>query len=173
MTQHDTWVHLKPGNPLEPIAYLFPEGIPMRDPFPMSLATDGETLLWITDTERLLVEQANAIATVIAQKHGVDVEDIMHECMNNGGFAIGHHWVDCMYCGAEGHQRTKEVYDFMEKHPEPTPEQFQAFLDDQIRRWIDGNEEPQPITHVTDIDQRLRMEGQREALEHIFKMPLP
>lgn len=36
MTKHDTWVTLKPGNPLSEIMHLFPDGlIPMRDPFPL------------------------------------------------------------------------------------------------------------------------------------------
>ncbi|HLO88727.1 MAG TPA: hypothetical protein VK203_27485 [Nostocaceae cyanobacterium] len=165
MTNHDTWVRLKPGNPLEPLAYIFPEGIPMRDPFPMERGKDG-TVLWIIDSERLYVAQVNAICNLIAEIKKVDKDDVMHECMANGGLAIAHEWVDLdsMSGGSECYQRSQEFLNFLESHQEPTTEQWQEFYKGQIARWIEGDEQPQPINSMADIDPRLQLEAQQEAL---------
>ncbi|OUL28798.1 hypothetical protein [Nostoc sp. 106C] len=167
MTKHDTWVKLKPGNPYEPILDLFPDGmIPMRDPFPLELSADAKVALMIIDLERLSSVQAIALAQIIARHRGATPTEVAAEAASKGGFAMNYHWVESMACGPEGFQRGKEMADFLERRTQPlSTEAWQEFYDDQHQRWISGNEEPQPINSVEDIDPRLRMDGQEEALE--------
>jgi hypothetical protein len=111
MTKHDTWVKLKPGNPYESVLDLFPERkIPMRDPFPLERVTvaDGEQIaLWIVDLDRLSDIQADAIAQIIAHRHGADKSAVAAEAASSGGFSMSHKWVEFMWCGDEGIQRQR------------------------------------------------------------------
>ncbi|MEH2272828.1 MAG: hypothetical protein V7K68_31135 [Nostoc sp.] len=171
MTKHDTWVKLKPGNPYEPIMDLFPGGmIPMRDPFPLERVTaDGgeQVVLWIVDLERLGSIQANAIAQIIAHHHGADPNVVAAEATAVGGFSMKHEWVDFMWCGPEGFQRQKELADFFETAPQPpSARAYREFYNSQHERWIEGDEVPEPINSIEDVDPRLRT----PELERAFKM---
>ena len=61
MSKHDTWVYLVEGNPFEPIQHLFPEGFPMRDPFPLGFSErdNKHFALFVMDSCRLDDEQRN------------------------------------------------------------------------------------------------------------------
>ncbi len=169
MTKHDTWVKLKPGKPYEPIIDLFPDGmIPMRDPFPLERTSSfGGASLWIIDLERLSSVQTQALAQLIARHRGATPTEVATEAINKGGFAMNHEWVEAMWCGDEGIQRQKELADFLETAPQPpSAEAWQEFCNSQHSRWIEGNEEPQPINSIEDVDPRLRT----PELEQTLKM---
>ncbi len=159
MTKHDTWVKLKPGSPYDPILDLFPDGVPMRDPFPLERVTvNGEQVaLWVVDFERLDPAQANALAELIASHRGAEAVEVIQEAFLRGGFAMPSGWVESMECDAEGFQRTKEIADFFETAPQPPSKAaWQEFYNSQHERWIDGDEQPPPINSIDDIDPRLR-----------------
>ena len=104
MSKHDTWVHLIPNSPYKSIEHLFPEGFPMRDPFPMEIAqnTENEIVsLWIVDLSRLNDEQREAFATVLAEEFNVSAQLVLEEAKREGGFAMNHAWIDSMWGGAE------------------------------------------------------------------------
>lgn len=168
MTKHDTWVKLKPGNPYEPIIDLFPFGmIPMRDPFPLEVSADRKASLWIIDLERLKNSQAVAIAQLIAKHRNADPLEVTQEAMNKGGFAMNHEWIESMQCGDEGFQRQKELAQFFETAPQPpSPLAWAEFVNSQVERWIDGNEEPPQINSIEDVYPSLRT----PELEQVLKM---
>jgi hypothetical protein len=159
MTKHDTWVYLKPDSPYREILHLFPDGIPMRDPFPLERA-NGEfrgVSLWIVDLERLKSSQAVALTQCIARHLRVSETEVFQEANSKGGFAVNNQWIEGMNCGPEGMQRSKELEDFLETAPQPPSESaFMEFYNDQHQRWIEGNEEPPPVETIEDVDPRLR-----------------
>jgi hypothetical protein len=165
MTKHDTWVTLKPRSPYEPILDLFPDGIPMRDPFPMELSQDGKASLWIIDLERLSNIQTLALAQLIGSHHGVGSDEVVEEAIHKGGFAMGYGWVKSIYCGPEGFQRQKELADFLETHQPPSRQAWAEFSNSQVSRWIVGSEEPPPINNIDDVDPRLRTRELEQALK--------
>ncbi|MEH1911268.1 hypothetical protein [Nostoc sp.] len=168
MTKHDTWVKLKPGNPYEPILDLFPDGmIPMRDPFPLERTSSfGGASLWIIDLERLKSSQATALTQLIAQHRNASPVEVATEAMNKGGFAMSYEWVESMQCGDEGFQRSKELADFLETAPQPpSAEAWQEFVRSQHERWIEGNEQPEPINSISDVDPRLRTPELEQAIK--------
>lgn len=160
MTKHDTWVKLIPGNPLERCLHLFPDGIPMRDPFAMQhqRGNNGEAIaIWVIDLERLDRQQLTAVVEAIASQFDADPGEVMAEGARRGGFALNGAWIASMECGAEGMQRTKELADFLETAPQPpSVKAFNNFVNDQKRRWIDGSEVPPPLpTSIEEVDPRL------------------
>ncbi len=172
MSKHDTWVRLYPNSPLSNYLHLFPQGIPMRDPFGFEYVRDrnGELVcLWIVDLNRLTAEQADAIASEIASSFGVEASAVKQDAYENGGFAINGAWIASMACGAEGMQRTKELADFLETAPQPpSMEAMDQFLNSQQRRWIDGDETPPPLPRkLQDIDPRLVTPELESALKEI------
>ncbi|MDZ7992045.1 MAG: hypothetical protein RM022_014830 [Nostoc sp. EfeVER01] len=172
MTKHDTWVKLKPDTPYEPILDLFPDGLPMRDPFPLEKAMhEGKVIpLWIVDLKRLNDIQANALAQLIALLSGAASEAVMQEAIAKGGFGMGEGWIESVLCDAEGIQRSKELADFFETAPQaPSKEAQNAwanFYNSQHERWIEGEEVPPAINSIEDVDPRLRT----PELERAFKM---
>jgi hypothetical protein len=86
MTKHDTWGELLDGHPLEQIEYLFPEGYPFRDPFPLVVARkDNQNVaLFVIDMERLDLEQIDAIAEVLADKYKVTKQEIIDDAKMDG-----------------------------------------------------------------------------------------
>ena len=157
MTKHDTWVKLKPGNPFEPIMHLFADSMmPMRDPFPIELSADAKASLWIIDLERLKSSQATAITQLIATNCGVNPIEVQTAAMNKGGFAMNYQWVESMQCGNEGFQRQRELVEFLETAPEPSPQAWAEFINGQIERWIEGNEQAPPINSIEDVHPSLR-----------------
>lgn len=171
MTEHDTWVRLKPGSPYEPILDLFPDSaLPMRDPFPMEQGMDeGEVIpLWIIDLKRLNELQTNALAQLIAKVRGATALGVAQEAATKGGFAMGEGWIESMHCDAEGFQRSKELADFFETAPQaPSKKAAKAwrnFYNSQHERWIEGNKQPPPINSIEDVDPRLRTPELERAL---------
>jgi hypothetical protein len=170
MTKHDTWVKLKPGTPYESILDLFPDGLPMRDPFPLEMSIDanGKNVpLWIIDLDRLSTVQAGALAQLIANRRGATTEEVAQEAESKDGFAMSDGWIESMTCDAEGFQRQKELADFFETAPQPpSARAWREFYNSQHDRWIEGDEVPPPINSIDDVDPRLRT----PELEQAFKM---
>ena len=169
MTKHDTWVTLKPNNPLSEIIHLFPdEQIPMRDPFPMEVgvSNSGNAALFVIDLDRLSSIQAAEITKIYARTLNASVDEIFGEALVSKGFAINSLFIDGLFCGAEGYQRTKESADFYDRCPNPTVEQIEEFMQDQRKRWIDGNEQPPPIPkEYQDFDPRIQTPELEQFLE--------
>lgn len=120
--------------------HLFPQGLPVRDPFPMAKGTlsDGETiLLFVVDFLRLDDYQYDAIANLIAQFCKAPLEDVEAEAREQGGFAIRIDWVDEVRPGLEGLKRITELVEFKKANPNASAEQWMKFFDDHKRRWID------------------------------------
>jgi hypothetical protein len=175
MSIHDTWVKLSPASPYDRIMHLFPQGIPMRDPFSMAVSkaidpvTGSPATLWIVDMERLTGEQFEALAATIATGCDARTSDVIDEATEQGGFAIRYEWVVDMEGGAECFRRTQELADFLEAAPERgTPAAsiaWKEFVNDQRRRWIDGDEIPPPLPErIEDFDPRMRTPELKEAL---------
>ncbi|GET44160.1 hypothetical protein [Microseira wollei] len=115
MTKHDTWVQLNCNSSLDDYLYLFPDGIPMGDPFPMQWTTtqSGEIIaLWVIDLDRPNHRQFAALTTAIAIKFNVAAIKVVAEAVANGGEAADGEWAASRKCGEEGMQRTKELADF-------------------------------------------------------------
>lgn len=169
MTQHDTWVTLKPNNPLSGIMHLFPDSqIPMRDPFPMGRGDedDEKTALMVIDIDRLSSIQSTEILKLYAQRLEISHGIMFQQSLEMGGFPIKHSYVAKMSCGPEGFQRTKELANFLENNQPLTVEAFEKFYDDQYERWIDGDEQPPPLPgHIEGFDPRLRTPELEEALK--------
>lgn len=168
MIIHDTWVTLKQDNPLSEIMHLFPGGqIPMRDPFPMDLVVSdsGNAALFTIDLDRLRSIQSIEIIEIYAKALNVSTDEVFVDALENKGFAINSVYVDQLFCGPEGYQRTKEVADFYDKFPNPSHEQIAEFLQDQRDRWIEGNEVPPPMPkEFQDFDPRLQSPELEDAL---------
>ena len=166
MTAHDTWVQLKEGHPFEDIEHLFPDGFPMRDPFPMGV-TRSDTIvnLWFMDMNRLDNQQKHEIASLMAKKFGVDPQKIIDESPE--GFAINHEWIESMEGGVENYRRTLELADFNETE-EPDSEAYKQFIDQQYRDWIDGDRVPEPMPeNYEDIDPRMRSPELEQAYKRM------
>jgi hypothetical protein len=168
MTIHDTCVFLKSGSPYDPIKYLFPQGLPMRDPFPMlkGKSPDGSLIvLWVVDSLRLNYDQFNALAHLIASHCNASIADVLDETTKNGGFAINEEWVEHTEVGAEGYARTMELKAFLESKPQDA-QALKEFNAAQIERWVDGDTEPPPLpTSIEEIDPNLRTPELARAIE--------
>lgn len=155
MTQHDSWIYLVPQSPFDAIADYFPDGIPVRDPWPATIV--GDASIWQVDLERLETFQVFAFAEIFAINRGLTRDEMLDSIQQSNFIGIDDRWVDRMDVGPEGMQRTLELANFLEAHPEYTSEQWQEFMGDQERRWIDGNEQPPPMPQTLDeVDPRLR-----------------
>jgi len=142
----------------------------MRDPFPMDKAKHDPRALWIVDTERLTLQQFNALASIIAAHYGVDGDDCIDDVLTHAGFGIDSRWIEQMEVGAEGYQRTLELKEFLETHPNPSTESaklaYRDFHADQVNRWINGNEIPPPLPSAIDeVDPQLLTPELLRAIE--------
>ena len=132
----------------------------MRDPFAMQhqRGSTGETIaIWVIDLGRLDRRQLTAVVEAIASQCDADPGEVVAEAARRGGFALNGAWIASMECGAEGMQRTKELVDFLETASQPpSVKAFNDFVNDQKRRWLDGNEVPPPLpTSIEEVDPRL------------------
>lgn len=172
MTDHDSWVLLSPGNPYEPILYLFPDGLPVRDPFPMEIAqtkTGKDVALWTIDSERLDDDQIDAIALTIASFKNADVQEVVDEAIAQGGFGLDNRWVIDLATGSEGYARTLELREFVRNNPPGTKQAlqaFRAFYQDQLVRWVEGDEVPPPLPEsIDEVPEELRSPGLEQAIK--------
>jgi len=169
MSKHDTWVLLKTPSPYDPIKYLFPQGFPMRDPFPTTKGRDIDgtpIALWIVDHFRLDDNQYNALACLIADSFNASVEEVCNEAGRKGGFAISDEWVLHMEVGAEGYARTMELKAFIESGQPRSGNGFKRFVADQIERWVNGDATPPPLpTNIEEVDPYLRTPELMRAIE--------
>lgn len=172
MTDHDSWVQLHQNSPYEPIMDLFPGYIPVRDPFPMTTVKtpEGEVIsLWTIDLERLDDSQVDAISETIALAKNADPEDVLDEAIASGGFSLDGRWVTNLEIGPEGYARTLELREFVLSHPVKNRQAAQAmqdFLEDQLERWVNGDEIPPPLPEsIDEVPEELRTPGLAEAIE--------
>ncbi len=170
MSKHDTWVGLKSSSPYKDIEHLFPEGFPMRDPFPMEIAETkrGEIVpLWIVDSDRLNKEQTQVLALVLAEKFSVSAHLVLEEAEKKGGFAMNHAWIDSMWGGAENYRRTVEFLDSeAERENGRNAQAWEHFYQQQYEDWINGDREPEPMPEsYDDVDPRLKT----PELEKVYK----
>lgn len=172
MTDHDSWVTLAPGNPYELIIHLFPDGIPVRDPFPMNTlkTLEGKVIsLWTIDLERLDDSQVDAICETISDLKGEHPEIILDDAISHGGFSLDSRWVAGLEIGPEGYARTLELREFTLNNPRKTRQAalaMQAFLQDQVERWIDGDEIPPPLPEsIDEVPEELRTSGLEQAIK--------
>lgn len=172
MTDHDSWVTLAPGNPYESIMHLFHGVIPVRDPFPMiqqRLDNGDVASLWVIDLERLDDGQFDAIADVVSENLNVDPQLIKDEAIVIGGYRLDTKWVVGLEIGPEGYARTLEIREFTLNNPRKTRQAalaMQAFLQDQVERWIDGDEIPPPLPEsIDEVPEELRTPGLEQAIK--------
>lgn len=163
MSNHDSWVRVTESSPYKTLLVLFPNGFPVRDPFPMysGKKQNGETVaLWAIDIERLDIDECEAIANVIALQKGADPDDVLEESIEAGLFGLDNEWVVGLEIGAEGYARTLELREFMLANrpmTESTSQAMQDFMQDQIERWIDGDEVPPPLpVSIDEVPEDLR-----------------
>lgn len=161
MTTHDTYIFLATPSPYDPIKPLFPQGFPMRDPFPMGAANaDGQTVaLWLVDLDknRLSDLQFDALGHCIADHVGATILEVVIEARERGGFAIDSRWVERMVVGPEGYARANELTNFLAEYAQPTTEAITNFHLDQQARWIDGREIPPPLPQtIEEVPVQLR-----------------
>ena len=165
MTAHDSWVYLVPRSPFEAIAGHFPDGFPVRDPWPAVMM--GDSSLWQVDLDRLSTAQVFAFAEIFAINRGLKTDELLDGIQQSNFIGIDDCWVDKLEVGPEGIQRTLELAKFLEIHPEYTPDQWQEFMTDQQRRWIDGNEQPPPMPQtIEELDPRLRTPELEAAIKN-------
>lgn len=163
MSKHDSWVRLRKSSPYEALLELFPQGFPVRDPFPMhtSRTTDGQKVaLWTIEIDRLNGEQVRAIAYAIAHQNGADPIEVLDEAIALGSFGLDERWIKSLEMGAEGYARTLELRNFMLTNPLITSGTSQAmrdFMQSQVERWIEGDEVPPPLpTEIDEVPEDLR-----------------
>jgi hypothetical protein len=165
MTKHDSWVILREGSPFDQIKYLFPNGFPVRDPFPLEVGDAGNknVPIFAIDIDRLDSNQLAKLALLIAANNKVSIEEITRYIVSTGYLGIASHWVKKLWCGDEGIARQVELADFFEKNEDD--ETFIEFYDRQYRDWIDGDKIAPKINSIDDVDPRLRT----PELENHFK----
>ncbi|MEB3277759.1 MAG: hypothetical protein VKK42_02410 [Lyngbya sp.] len=158
MTKHDSWAQLHTPSNFDQIKHLFPHGVPMRDPFPMRFNSDNQTF-WVTDKDRMTREQYNALSSLIADQHNVTRAEVEAEAMASGGLIILSSRIASLAVGLEGFARTIEIAKFYRENPSRQPGSFdklQAFLNDQIERWIVGDEVPPPLPAWEEIPEEVK-----------------
>jgi hypothetical protein len=136
---HDSWANLKVDSPFEPILEKFPNGMPLRDPFPSIFVVDPNTGIsvtaWEIDLSRLDFNQSYSLAAMFA---GIDnYADAIKQ-----GIALNNNWIESVRVGVEGFNRALEFAAFLESVPNPEVEDLQDFLVDQEERWVRGFEVP-------------------------------
>ncbi|MBD1939100.1 hypothetical protein [Microcoleus sp. FACHB-68] len=178
MSTHDSWVFLKTGSTFDELAPIFKQGMPMRDPFPMSVSEgdDGEPIaLWMVDNDRLSPIQELNLVHSLAKKWQITPEQARVNVEQYGGFSIAHSRVERLVGGAECYQRTKELLDFMERVPKNNTalaaDAWAEFITDQFRRWVYGNEVPAPLPQdFKDYDPRIQSAELEAALKVRWRM---
>jgi hypothetical protein len=169
MSKHDTWAELIDGHPFEQIDYLFPDGYPLRDPFPLMVAqTEDENIaLFVIDIQRLDPEQIDAIAEVLAEKYNITKQEMLEDAKVNPfcTFCIQASWIESLSGDAEAYRRNIEFLDYFDGlNGEPTKEQLQSFMRQQKADWIDGNKIPEPMPEkYQDVDPRMKCQGLEDA----------
>lgn len=172
MTKHDSWVFVKANSPYEPIKHLFPEGFPVRDPFPLEYAKtpDGTFALWSIDVPRLSSRQRESLVNLIAQRCGTSPENVIAEMVSDNTLNMSHHWVEKIECGVEGITRQNELVQFQSRKfdsPEAEYFAFVEFKEQQYRDWIHGKKEPNPFPKSID---EIPANHRSKEVEEIIRM---
>ena len=168
--KHDSWVFLIDNSPFDSIKPLFPQGFPVRDPFPIKLATDPNTNesvpLWTIDTIRLEQDQLEAIVILMAQVKNVEASLVYEHVQQTQSLGLAHKWVRYLECGIEGITRQNELAKFLEKFDDnPSQSVYREFIEQQIRDWVEGNKKPSTYPRsIEEIHPSLRSSELEKAI---------
>lgn len=146
MAKHDSWIYLTGNSPFEDIIPTFPDGFPVRDPFPMVLqqTSHGSVIpCWTFDLHRMSSTQVVLLASVFAKKKDVEIEAAIAKLRTEGAH-LSYRWVERLECGPEGRARSAEIREFFAEHPDPSPAELLHFYEIQKQKWIDGNAQLTP-----------------------------
>jgi hypothetical protein len=130
MAKHDSWVYLTYNSPFENIIQIFPDGFPVRDPFPMVLqqTSHGSVVpCWTLDLNRMSSTQVVLVASVFAAARDVEIETAIAK-LHREGAHLSYRWVESLECGPEGRARTAEIREFFAAHPDPLPSELLRFI---------------------------------------------
>ena len=151
-SKHDSWVWLKDDSRLSPILPLFPQGFPVRDPFPMQIDFDDNQAfaLWVLDSKRLELSQRGAFCQYLANgfRHTLNRQVSPQEVLDKW-LCIPNEEIALLEVGKEGLVRTLELNIFMSTGQVLD---LNSFYDNQTARWIDGNESPDDVMEKIDDD---------------------
>ena len=139
---HDSWVYLNPNNPFGDLAQHFPQGIPVRDPFPLSYSWFGDEIipLWAIDVTRLNNFQIKLLAKTIAKDCQTNTKNILAKVFINGVLNFPHKYIGRLRCGFEGLQRIEELKIFRQYYGENVGQtEFSLFVRSQYQNWIQTN----------------------------------
>jgi hypothetical protein len=169
MAKHDSWVYLTCNSPFEDIIQTFPDGFPVRDPFPMVLqqTSHGSVVpCWTLDLNRMSSTQVVLVASVFAAVGDVEIETAIAK-LHREGAHLSYRWVESLECGPEGRARTAEIREFFAAYPDPLPSQLLYFYKIQKQKWVEGNEKPEPELMVSEYKGRLQWVPQKREVNRI------
>jgi hypothetical protein len=158
MSKHDSWVYLAAHSPFEDIAERFPEGFPVRDPFPMVLqqTRSGSVIpCWTFDLHRMSSTQVVLVASVFAGVRKMEIETAIANLRTEGAH-LSYRWVESLECGPEGRARTSEIREFFAAYPDPLPSELLNFYETQKQKWVEGTAKPEPELMVGELMGRLQ-----------------
>lgn len=158
MAKHDSWIYLTDNSPLAGIILTFPEGFPVRDPFPMVLqqTTHGSVIpCWTFDLHRMSSTQVVLLASVFAKRKDIEIEAAIAQLSTKGAH-LSYRWVESLECGPEGRARTAEIREFFAAHPDPSPTELLRFYEAQKQKWVEGNTQLEPELMVNNQMGRLQ-----------------
>jgi hypothetical protein len=158
MAKHDSWVYLTCNSPFEDIIQTFPNGFPVRDPFPMVLqqTSHGSVIpCWTFDLHRMTSTQVVLLASVFAKRKNIEIEVAIAQLRVEGAH-LSYRWVESLECGPEGRARTAEIREFFSAHPDPLPAELMRFYETQKQKWVEGNANLEPELMVNNQMGRLQ-----------------
>jgi hypothetical protein len=169
MGKHDSWVYLTCNSPFEDIIQTFPNGFPVRDPFPMVLqqTLHGSVVpCWTFDLVRMSSTQVVLVASVFAAVRDVEIETAIAK-LHTEGAHLSYRWVESLECGPEGRARTAEIREFFAAHPEPLPSELLHFYKMQKQKWVEGHVKPELELMVSEYRGRLQWVPQKRQVNRI------
>jgi hypothetical protein len=169
MAKHDSWVYLTCNSPFEDIIQTFPDGFPVRDPFPMVLqqTSHGSVVpCWTFDLDRMSSPQVVLVASVFAAVRDVEIETEIAK-LHREGAHLSYRWVESLECGPEGRARTAEIREFFAAHPDPLPSELLRFYEAQKQTWVEGNARPETELMVSALKGRLQWTPRTRQINRI------
>ena len=144
MSKHDSWATLKPHPAFDKVKHLFPNGVPLRDPFP-AIVVQEKLAGFIIDHHRLDSEQFIALIEAIASKNATTFSEVNDEFNKFGQIGIHIDSIKMIQTGKEGFVRSLEALKFFSEVARKSPgssQRLNTFISNQIARWVDGDEQP-------------------------------
>ena len=144
MSKHDSWATLKPHPAFDEVKHLFPNGVPLRDPFPTVFV--GKKLGgFIIDHHRLSHHQLFNLIKAIASKNNATFSEVDDNFKRMGQFGIHVDSIEEIKTGVEGFVRSLEALKFFSEVTPESPganQRLTTFINNQTHRWIEGDEQP-------------------------------